>query len=98
MSTGTDMTTTNGHTNDITTAITPGHRPIASDELGRLLHDPDVTIVDVRPSAAYNGWKMNGERRGGHVPGAVSFPHAWIDRLDEAEAGRLLDAKGVLDH
>jgi thiosulfate/3-mercaptopyruvate sulfurtransferase len=88
------MTTTTGKP----TATTPGHRPIHSAELSRLLHDPDVAIVDVRPSAAYNGWRMNRERRGGHVPGAVSFPHAWIDRLDEAEAGRLLEAKGVLDH
>jgi rhodanese-related sulfurtransferase len=34
-----------------------GLRPISSEDLNRLLHDPDVTIVDVRPSAAYNGWR-----------------------------------------
>jgi molybdopterin synthase sulfurtransferase len=75
-----------------------GHRPIDAAELRGLLSDPDTTIVDVRPSAAYNGWRLNGERRGGHIPGAVSFPHAWIDRLDDAEAMRLLASKGVLGH
>jgi molybdopterin synthase sulfurtransferase len=73
-----------------------GLRPIGSEDLNRLLHDPDVTIVDVRPSAAYNGWRLNGERRGGHIPGAVSFPHAWLHRLEESEIRRLLDDKGVV--
>jgi thiosulfate/3-mercaptopyruvate sulfurtransferase len=73
-----------------------GLRPIGSEDLNQLLHDPDVTIVDVRPSAAYNGWRLNGERRGGHIPGAVSFPHAWLHRLEESEIRRLLDDKGVV--
>ena len=38
----------------------------------------NLTIVDVRPLAAYNGWRRNGEARGGHIPGAVAFPAAWL--------------------
>jgi len=75
-----------------------GLRPISTEDLSQQLYDPGVTIVDVRPSAAYNGWRLNGERRGGHIPGAVSFPHAWLHTLDEAEIQRLLDAKGVVGH
>jgi 3-mercaptopyruvate sulfurtransferase SseA len=81
----------------VTTTTTHGRRPSlikAADLLG-LVHDPGVTIVDVRPTAAYNGWRLNGELRGGHVPGAVSFPNAWLHSLDDAEIRRQLDAKGI---
>ena len=55
----------------------------------------DLTVVDVRTLAAYNGWRRNGEARGGHVPGAVAFPAAWLETVDEPEIARLLDEKGV---
>ncbi len=35
-------------------------------------------IVDIRPIAAYNGWRLKGEKRGGHVPGAKTFPLRWL--------------------
>jgi thiosulfate/3-mercaptopyruvate sulfurtransferase len=52
-------------------------------------------VVDVRTLAAYNGWRRNGEARGGHVPGAVAFPAAWLDTVDAPEIERLFTAKGV---
>ncbi len=70
------------------TTITPA-------ELRDRLDDPSLTIVDVRTLAAYNGWRRNGEVRGGHLPGAVAFPVAWLDIVDDAEIDRLLTAKGV---
>ena len=87
------MTTTTSSS----TTPTHGRRPslITATGLLGLIDDPGVTIVDVRPTAAYNGWRLNGERRGGHVPGAVSFPNAWLHSLDDAELRRQLDAKGI---
>ena len=59
----------------------PAHSStIATAELRRRLTDPDLTIVDVRALPAYNGWRSNGDARGGHIPGAVAFPIAWLDR------------------
>ena len=52
---------------------------ISTTELRDRLDDPNLTIVDVRTLAAYNGWRRNGEARGGHLPGAVAFPAAWLD-------------------
>jgi len=69
---------------------------ISTTELHQRLDDPDLTIVDVRPLVAYNGWQRGGVARGGHVPGAVAFPVAWIDTVDEVEIQRLLDAKGIV--
>jgi len=69
--------------------------PISTAELRDRLGDPDLTVVDVRPMAAYNGWRLRGEARGGHIPAAVAFPSAWLESVDEQEIQRLLKAKGI---
>jgi 3-mercaptopyruvate sulfurtransferase SseA len=69
---------------------------IGASELKARLGDPSLTIVDVRPIAAYNGWRLAGERRGGHIPGSAAFPLAWLDSVDGDEIGRLLDRKSIL--
>jgi molybdopterin synthase sulfurtransferase len=68
---------------------------VATAELRRRLNDPDLSIVDVRPLFAYNGWRAEGEARGGHIPGAVAFPSAWLKSLDDAELERLLQSKDI---
>jgi 3-mercaptopyruvate sulfurtransferase SseA len=81
-------------------AIAPGSpttRPtISTEELQARLTDRSTTIVDVRPIAAYNGWRLQGEDRGGHIPGAVAFPAAWLHSVDATEIDRLLQAKGIV--
>jgi 3-mercaptopyruvate sulfurtransferase SseA len=73
------------------------NRPtIDLEELRARLADPDLTIVDIRPLAGYNGWRLDGDRRGGHIPGAVAFPVAWLDSVDEPEIERLLGAKRIV--
>jgi molybdopterin synthase sulfurtransferase len=69
---------------------------VSTEELRRRLDDPDLTIVDVRPLFAYNGWRASGEARGGHLPGAVAFPSVWLESLDGAEVERLLQSKNVV--
>jgi thiosulfate/3-mercaptopyruvate sulfurtransferase len=69
---------------------------ISGTDLRGRLDDPDLTIVDVRPLTAYNGWRRGEEARGGHIPGAVAFPSAWLESVDDAEVERLLHSKGVV--
>ena len=69
---------------------------VSSAELHTRLADPDLTIVDVRPLPAYNGWRLQGESRGGHIPGAVSFPATWLESVDEVEVERLLREKSIV--
>jgi 3-mercaptopyruvate sulfurtransferase SseA len=69
---------------------------VSTAELRRRLNDPDLAIVDVRPLFAYNGWRADGEARGGHIPGAVAFPSAWLESLDDAEVERLLQSKDIV--
>ena len=51
--------------------------------------------IDIRPTAGFNGWKLGDEARGGHIPGAISFPFAWSVRLYDSELVDRLAAKGV---
>ena len=55
----------------------------------------DEVVVDVRPMAAYNGWKLNGEPRGGHVAGAIPFPVSWLNDLKDDEIAAALEAREV---
>jgi molybdopterin synthase sulfurtransferase len=69
---------------------------ISLTELRQRLNDPHLTIVDVRELPAYNGWRPRGSARGGHIPGAVALPSAWLESVDAPEVERLLRSKGIL--
>ncbi len=55
----------------------------------------DCAVVDVRPMAAYNGWALRGEFRGGHIPGARPAPLSWLKTMEDADLLELLEAKGI---
>ena len=69
---------------------------MSTAELRRRLADPELAIVDVRPLSAYNGWREDGEARGGHVPGAVALPSSWLELVDSGDVEELLAGKGIL--
>lgn len=58
---------------------------ISADEMLDYLEEPDRAVMDIRPSAAYNGWALQGEPRGGHLPGAKSVPLQWTRYMDWVE-------------
>ncbi len=70
-----------------------GSTPLATRELKSLLDDGNTQIVDVRPIDAYNGWRLRGEDRGGHVAGARTLPAKWSGYLDWIEIVR---SKGIM--
>jgi thiosulfate/3-mercaptopyruvate sulfurtransferase len=80
---------------DLDRIAAPGREPISTAELRQRLTEPNLVVVDVRPTPAYNGWRLGGESRGGHIPGAVAFPISWLDTVDEIEVERLLKSKRV---
>jgi molybdopterin synthase sulfurtransferase len=69
---------------------------IATNELRERLGEAGLTVVDVRRMPAYNGWRLRGEARGGHIPGAVVFPRAWLTSEDAVEIERQLVAKEIV--
>lgn len=58
----------------------------------------DWVVVDTRLNDAFNGWKLDGVARGGHIPGAVDFSANWLrvedDKLEE-KLQEALDIKGI---
>lgn len=66
---------------------------VSTKELSTSIENKDVRIIDVRSVDAYNGWKMKGEARGGHIKGAKSLPLKWTKYIDWIEIVR---SKGIL--
>jgi len=61
---------------------------ITTQELVQLLGQPHIRIIDIRPVDAYNGWKIRGEKRGGHIHSAKSLPLKWTKYMDWIEIVR----------
>ena len=66
---------------------------LSTGELVRLLGNNNTKIIDVRSVEAYNGWKLNGESRGGHIKGAKSLPEKWTKYMDWIE---IVHSKSIL--
>jgi thiosulfate/3-mercaptopyruvate sulfurtransferase len=67
---------------------------ITKDRLVDLATASHVRLIDVRPAAAYHGWRLHDEPRGGHIPGAVSLPASWeVDR--DGPLQELLDGSHI---
>ena len=58
---------------------------ITAAELEARLGRDDITVIDSRPLAAFNGWRLGGESRGGHIPGAIAIPGSWLPRLSDTD-------------
>jgi molybdopterin synthase sulfurtransferase len=52
-------------------------------------------IIDIRPIAAYNGWVLRTEPRGGHIPGAIAFPALWAQKAFDRELVGKFEDKGI---
>jgi molybdopterin synthase sulfurtransferase len=68
---------------------------ISTNELMEEIDSENVRIVDVRSMDAYNGWKLEGEVRGGHIKGAKALPSKWSNYIDWIEIVR---TKDILPH
>ncbi len=62
-----------------------------TEALKGILIEDNAVVVDTRNSAAFNGWALADESRGGHIPGATLFDAAWLEMIegDDAVAAEL---------
>jgi len=65
---------------------------LSTEALKNWIESPLNKLIDIRPIAAYNGWQLQGEKRGGHIEGAMTFPKEWTRIADWTG---LLHDKGV---
>lgn len=61
------------------------YKEITTKDLTSYLSLSKGKIMDIRPIEAFNGWRLNDEKRGGHLPGAKSVPYAWTQFIDWVE-------------
>ncbi|MGB3226089.1 MAG: rhodanese-like domain-containing protein [Desulforhopalus sp.] len=69
-----------------------------TEEILSLHENPDWKIVDCRINDAFNGWKLDGVKQGGHIPGATDFSANWLkidDKNKEQALKEALAAKGI---
>ena len=59
------------------------------------INNKNCVMLDLRPEAAYQGWKLDGALRGGHVAGAMDFPISWLSLMDDTKLDEVLAQKGV---
>ncbi len=71
---------------------------INTDQVIKALGNDDWVVVDTRLNDAFNGWKMDGVSRGGHIKGAVDFSANWLKVKADESAKVLTEAlqtKGI---
>lgn len=79
-------------------AETPELTTINSVEAFRgYINGTNVVMLDLRPEAAYMGWKIDGAVRGGHVSGALDFQLSWIPLMNDEKLDEVLTRKGVIE-
>lgn len=61
---------------------------IGTNELMTLIEEKSTKLIDIRTVDAYNGWKLKGEARGGHIKNAKSLPAKWLNYIDWIEIVR----------
>ncbi|OPJ55413.1 rhodanese-like domain-containing protein [Alkalithermobacter paradoxus] len=65
-------------------------KTISTNDLKEKLNNDSWVLVDTRSSDEFNGWKLNGIKRGGHISGAVDFSANWL-RVDVDNKENLLN-------
>jgi molybdopterin synthase sulfurtransferase len=71
---------------------------ITTDDLKTDLEKNDWLVVDTRSNDAFNGWPLDGVKRGGHIKGAVDFSANWLNVADDKKDEKLkalLKSKGM---
>ncbi len=68
------------------------HSAISTKNLQKFIKSKKGKVIDIRPIAAYNGWRLQNEDRGGHILTAKSIPLKWTRYMDWVE---VLEEKNI---
>ena len=84
--------------NDAPKTTASGIKIMSTEDLKDKLGKSDWVVVDTRENDAFNGWKLDGVKRSGHIKGATDFSAAWLKVTDKDKTTRLdadLKTKGI---
>jgi thiosulfate/3-mercaptopyruvate sulfurtransferase len=71
---------------------------IKTDDMKANIGKDDWVIVDTRSNDAFNGWALDGVKRGGHIKGAVDFSAEWLKakvKQRDKKLTEVLKSKGI---
>lgn len=68
---------------DVSKNTTSGIKIMNTKDLKDKLGKSDWIVVDTRENDAFNGWKLDEVKRGGHITGSTDFSAAWLKALDK---------------
>lgn len=60
------------------TAATDELKTATKEDVEKALKDDKSLVVDARSNDQFNGWALDGDKRGGHIDGATDFSAYWI--------------------
>ncbi|MBK5242637.1 MAG: sulfurtransferase [Clostridium sp.] len=83
---------------DVSKNTTTGIEIMSTKDLQDNLGKSDWVVVDTRENDAFNGWKLDEVKRGGHITGSTDFSAAWLKAPDKDKTIRLeeaLETKGI---
>ena len=75
---------------DTTNNSALGIKNISTKDLKDKLGNKDWVVVDTRINDAFNGWKLDGVERGGHIKGATDFSANWL-KVEDKEKDKVLE-------
>jgi thiosulfate/3-mercaptopyruvate sulfurtransferase len=52
-------------------------------------------LMDLRPMPAFNGWPLQGEAKGGHIPGSIALPLDWLQHFNPERLNVYLRDRGL---
>lgn len=77
-------------------ATSDGIQTIKTADVQENIGKDDWVIVDTRSNDEFNGWALDGVKRGGHIKGAVDFSADWLKvDADKKELTSVLKTKGI---
>ena len=71
---------------------------ISVGDVSKVISNQDWILVDARSPDAFNGWALDGTKRGGHIPNSVGFSASWLSIESDGKTEQLLAAlqtKGI---
>ncbi len=73
-------------------------RAISTGDVSKNMSSQDWVLVDARSPDDFNGWALEGAKRGGHIPNAVGFSASWLNIESDSRTEQLIAAlksKGI---
>ncbi len=82
------------------TATVQAAKKLTGAQIASKLGGSTFAIIDARTDEEFNGWKLYGETRGGHIPGAYNIPYATFFNSDKTTLSyqslkQLFESRGI---